>query len=1835
MSESLNYEQRQAENIQTGGEPLGTIQGKQGKLLANLPKGKGGYRPQQESLNQQSEISHAKSTGRSRNREPRRISEYREDAFPPLLPIADRPVSEYSASEAENWDVLHPKDCSSLEQSPTASEIPPPPPPSPKDGDIVAHERTNSIDQQSLSSSLSRITMSIQSDQSRKLSSMNVSLPLSGTLSYSSQSSHRSIFTPDNLTQAQEAVQKQEQRVHRTMERTVRSRQKLVPLMPIEEQWKLVEGDEKVIDEKARLEKLRKIETVYQETVARVSSRATLSGLDSPESALINEMIVELEARKTISEMFDVPSGESCRCKRDHSSISDENTSHGSDRFCKRHKKDNSIRTQGTNNREILNVRTPPNLIPLEDGKVITTSKKTDKHSPLPIEDVPMCAPPIKDVVKDLLKQLVEVSKDPTVPPVEVQHFDIKTPENSVVKEQDSHAFSGGSSGTCLSTIKDKRNSQKRSEPYGNRKNYSEINYSTLEPGRSLISLDSTARFAAGSLRPENVIDEDMSIVGIDHIKTQISLEPIPFALDSPSWALIRSDPGALVQQNWNASVPVQLPSTPNALMGISPSSYQSRTESRSRLGSEMGSIPMIPKPRSQKQSTTKSGVDSRHTNILGGTSSDNAMVLTSVENQSNKSSLISSFNSPKSTISSEKFSPKKSSRLGSSARTIPTVDGHFIPSPKPTTKVSTSSEGSEIGAPRPERTASDIERFPYKYCRHSEFNDVTGPCRKSQFQSKWSPKIDPRLSITSEKSPSKIPNPKTSEPTGFLDPKCEHSECTNAPGPSMGAESFRPSNQSNIKSDAHAEVYESLRQIRNQLRNHQEDKISKDGGSMFTTNQMGNEYTNQANKSSQLSTPRETIQSSGIHRIGAFNMSREGQHQLSGGQSVFGTVPSIFGSTTGTPDFPQPTNQRFMHSESKSNLGFRPPQYESISSTHVGQAQSSRMGHHLDSSRRNHQGLTATTNFGDPISNNVSTSFWGTPGRSMASQVSSRNFGHYTASNVGTTVGGNLSVGGRSAKATTSGDQKIGELDTRSNLSIIKIMKDAKAGKLHEQGKVDTPGKPKSGIDPLPQSRHTVTDPPKTSRQIDRYLRQQIELGVQAELNKLGKSSLPHSMGGGNTINITGQSHTPIADRQNVNIGTDNPALPSDHHQINIGAGNTISIADYPQEPIGPPKRKHDSHFKSFYSNNSTIRDRGDRYFLKANADLPQSWYDVGLRYNLFQTSLDQVDKWVADLDSQVALFGTTTTSNFKVENQGYFVDGRNNQFLFVRLRDDTLNLPPPGLVGQEDFRECNYVLENLKMKVIQEMAATTHQLYRADYYHGSLIIDLVLGKPKETKFNGEKFTLNTPTFEAHEPRRPDKSLVDQRDEDARYQKYEVERASRRLYYSSVALDKWPAISKLTHFEGLITTCANYIAQNAAIQAKVEPFKSDIIANKKKSFDLYLLQFEEEYAKYIGYNQESVRKAATRALQDLHYDKTKLPSDAIQHYLSQIRAIFARCRAVGNQAYCLAEEEFEPGNPIFDKEMDRLAEYKLLYSQITIESLGKVTNLKQLFKLLEELAKNRNLWSHKMAVLPNFLTGDLYTGGRSDETPSFRNDQRVLMNAIRRNGKGDFCGTCFMDRREFQHNEATCLYAREQGEGRRRNSRNQSPRLAAVEDPLFYQEPDSQFAGYTEFPRRNSAGPNSSFSGRRDSKGKGKGKGGDRRESWGSLGRGGPSPSSNSATKGGGNPNKKKRQYFTAEEDQCKSITHNTKHHFIINRNIFRYGQEMKVNVKEIPYGKCPNKGCPINNCLQVQKTNKFWKNGMLCPHWYVLVEGWTLAKETKGPGYCQCKKAKSPPSK
>ena len=72
-----------------------------------------------------------------------------------------------------------------------------------------------------------------------------------------------------------------------------------------------------------------------------------------------------------------------------------------------------------------------------------------------------------------------------------------------------------------------------------------------------------------------------------------------------------------------------------------------------------------------------------------------------------------------------------------------------------------------------------------------------------------------------------------------------------------------------------------------------------------------------------------------------------------------------------------------------------------------------------------------------------------------------------------------------------------------------------------------------------------------------------------------------------------------------------------------------------------------------------------------------------------------------------------------------------------------------------------------------------------------------------------------------------------------------------------------------------------------------------------------------------------------------------------------------------------------------------------------------------------------------------------------------------------------------------------------------------------------------------------------------------------------------------------------------------------------------------MKVNVKEIPYGKCPNKGCPINNCLQVQKTNKFWKNGMLCPHWYVLVEGWTLAKETKGPGYCQCKKAKNPPSK
>ena len=144
--------------------------------------------------------------------------------------------------------------------------------------------------------------------------------------------------------------------------------------------------------------------------------------------------------------------------------------------------------------------------------------------------------------------------------------------------------------------------------------------------------------------------------------------------------------------------------------------------------------------------------------------------------------------------------------------------------------------------------------------------------------------------------------------------------------------------------------------------------------------------------------------------------------------------------------------------------------------------------------------------------------------------------------------------------------------------------MKDAKIEGSHERSKVGESRKPKSEIDPLPRSQHTVNDPTKNGRQIDRYLRQQIALGVQAELTKLGKSSVPHSVGGGNTINITGQNPAPIADRHNINIGTENTALLPDHNQINIGAGNTIAIADYPQEPTGPPKRKHDSHFKSFY---------------------------------------------------------------------------------------------------------------------------------------------------------------------------------------------------------------------------------------------------------------------------------------------------------------------------------------------------------------------------------------------------------------------------------------------------------------------------------------------------------------------------------------------------------------------------------------------------------------------------------------------------------------------------
>ena len=296
---------------------------------------------------------------------------------------------------------------------------------------------------------------------------------------------------------------------------------------------------------------------------------------------------------------------------------------------------------------------------------------------------------------------------------------------------------------------------------------------------------------------------------------------------------------------------------------------------------------------------------------------------------------------------------------------------------------------------------------------------------------------------------------------------------------------------------------------------------------------------------------------------------------------------------------------------------------------------------------------------------------------------------------------------------------------------------------------------------------------------------------------------------------------------------------------------------------------------------------------------------------------------------------------------------DEMGNNLLFMRIQMD---------LNAEDYLE-SFKLRQLLFGLAKTWNLNYNNIFKVRFYRGSLFIDMVikLATAIAGAFGGSKststvrLTISDPKFTAKI--RTEAGKLDH--DNTRFILYETERDIRRDFYTNEQIaGTWTSLQRYQHLKKMVTTEKNTAPQQALERAYNCERESQVLDNKRGSFQDLLVAFEVEYCNFIGHSEQSCKTAAQIAFQGLQYDSNQGVGTMMLDYISRARVVACRMKSLKIADFLDGPVSCKPGSPLFIQEMTKILQLNKMKDYLSVPEMGAMQDLEELYIYLNKFTK-------------------------------------------------------------------------------------------------------------------------------------------------------------------------------------------------------------------------------------------------------------------------------------
>ena len=543
------------------------------------------------------------------------------------------------------------------------------------------------------------------------------------------------------------------------------------------------------------------------------------------------------------------------------------------------------------------------------------------------------------------------------------------------------------------------------------------------------------------------------------------------------------------------------------------------------------------------------------------------------------------------------------------------------------------------------------------------------------------------------------------------------------------------------------------------------------------------------------------------------------------------------------------------------------------------------------------------------------------------------------------------------------------------------------------------------------------------------------------------------------------------------------------------------------------------------------------------------------------------------------------------KVMNDGHGIvatefmeDDSGEQYLFFRYQDrdwQTLD----DTTGETPEKTRKY--RELRRRIAKHFDISVMSIRNHQFYSGSLFADYVVRILQAAKGvrGSEKYSPPTPKYDAgiESPALHNNT---------RFILFEGEQKIRLNFYTNPRLTGgWSEEDKAQDEYVHIVKSDNVSAMAAYNVAFSGDWKRNIQANVRGSFLEMHAEFERLYALDIGHNSESCRTAVSNAMQRAQYNHTGSVPTAILTYLQIAKSHLYRMQELQMPETVGGLHMIIVGSTIFDAEVKKVHEFARLMGQLSVDAIGRLKNIADLYDYLGNLAEARTTWEAKENLL----------GGPKGRQQLGALDQRIAATTedTGRPRRLPKCNTCArLGHPDITHSWTTCPHAlkaekedknsRGKGKGKGKGGKGSKARgKTAAAKAVGTDNPQNQQQG--------AAG--------NDQRGKGKGKG-------------------------------KGQRVMVEPERQCGVVfpgqNHAPWHH---NKEMEYRAAHYKATGKNPGYTQCSVKGCPMTHVkVDTALFPKISQDDLCCNKIARQMNFSADEQRAKNPNFTHCFKAAKP---